>query len=109
MEGQMATPQPAKALSADEAREMKTLTKDLEQTLHKIAKIVQSQTGAKTQYNVATVILKSGENPLQVGFDSATIKEVQPGTVNKDEADEIGYYIDPPGVCTTIPACIPED
>jgi hypothetical protein len=105
----MATPQPAKALSADEAREMKNLTQELDKTLSKIAEIVRSQTGVKTESNVATIIMKSGHNPLQVGFDNAKIKEVKPGTVNEDEADEIGYYIDPPGVCTTVPACIPEE
>jgi hypothetical protein len=77
---------------------------------NKIAKIVGSGTGVDaTSYTVATVIMKSGSNPLQIGFDNSKIREVKPGTVNKNEADDIGYYIDPPGVCTTVPACIPEE
>jgi hypothetical protein len=110
MEDQMATPQPERTkLSTDEAREMRNLSNELQQVLNKIAKIVGSGTGADaTSYTVATVIMKSGSNPLQIGFDNSKIREVQPGAVNKDEADEIGYYIDPPGVCTTVPACIPE-
>jgi hypothetical protein len=95
-------------LGPEEAREMQHLTKELKELLDKIAKIVHSETGAKTaSFNVATVIVQSDGNPLQVGFRHSTLLNVHENQANREADPEIGYYIDPPGVCTTVPACIP--
>jgi hypothetical protein len=96
-------------LGPEEAHQMKQLTDELRELITKMAKIVRSSTGSKdAPYNIVTLILQSGDNPLQVGFQNSRILNVQAAAhLNAKEQDEIGYYIDPPGVCTTVPACIP--
>jgi hypothetical protein len=96
----------ATKLSTTQAQEIRKLSKELEQVLGKIATIVFSNIGVKKPpYNVATVILKSTSHPLQIGFGNKKISVVQPGHPVKESDLDIGYYEDPPGICTDIPAC----
>jgi hypothetical protein len=89
-------------------RQMKHLTNELIELLKRASQIVLPQSGIKgTEYNVVGVILPSAENPMQISFQNSRILNVEASPTNV-QADEIGYYIDPPGVCTTVPACIPE-
>ncbi|MBV8280123.1 MAG: hypothetical protein JO170_33340 [Verrucomicrobia bacterium] len=95
-------------LEPEDAREMKRLTSELSELFKKIAQIVLPRAGVKdTQYSLVTVVLRSADNPLQIAFRNSRILDVREAPI-RAEADEIGYYLDPPGICTTVPACVPE-
>jgi hypothetical protein len=104
----MPAPQPERAkLGTEKEKEMHHLTSELKEVLKKISKIVHSEVGAKDAYNVVTIVAKGDNNPLQIGFRNTKVREAR-ANMKEEEGDEIGYYIEPPGVCTTVPACLPE-
>jgi hypothetical protein len=93
-------------LDTQEAREMKHLTHELTELLNKISKIVERHVGVtNAQYNLVTVIMPSTDNPLQIAFQNRSIFNVQSVPVHAQEY-EVMYWLDPPGVCTQVPACV---
>jgi hypothetical protein len=107
----LATSAEGTKLQPAEAREMKQLTGELTEVLKKISRIVLPRAGAKgTHYTLATVILPSASNPLQIGFQNARILNVQSVAKRADEEGgiDMGWYEDPPGICTPDPVCVGE-
>lgn len=97
-------------LSNEELREISRLTGEVTDALQRMSHIVLGRLDKRDEKcGEFAVVLPTNDNPLQIAFgkarESGKAKE-NTALIEAEDDISIGYYIDPPGICTDVPACV---